>query len=103
MKTIQLILSLLFFTISQENTMHAQNGSEDLAIYTPEWIRDGFADAGATHEPWIFQVRRNNENFNQWQKEFYDSQTSEEFIKSLAEAGITVYHIYCYKGFGFRS
>ena len=30
----------------------------DLARYTPEWIKNGFADAGATHEPWIFQTRR---------------------------------------------
>ena len=36
----------------------AQNSSTDLAKYTPTWIKDGFVDAGATHEPWIFQVRR---------------------------------------------
>ncbi len=83
--------------------LSAQDGSDDLAKYTPEWIRDGFADAGATHEPWIFQVRRNNGSFNHWQKEYYDYQTSEEFIKTLAESGISVYHIYCYKGFGFEA
>ncbi len=81
----------------------AQPEAEDLARYTPEWIRDGFADAGATHEPWIFQVRRNSSTFSQAQKELYDYQTSEEYIRSLAEAGISVYHIYCYKGFGFEA
>jgi hypothetical protein len=83
--------------------IYAQDKPSDLAKYTPSWIKDGFADAGATHEPWIFQVRRNNPGFNQWQKEEYEFQTSEEFIKSLADAGVTVYHVYCYKGFGFEA
>jgi len=96
------LLSLILF-FGSNNLLPAQSGPGDLARYTPEWIRDGFADAGATHEPWIFQVRRNNGNFNQWQKELYETQTSEEFIKSLAEAGISVYHIYGYKGFGFEA
>jgi hypothetical protein len=74
----------------------------DIASYQPEWIRNGFADAGATHEPWIFQVRRNSATFNQWQREIYDYHLSEDFIKSLADAGVTVYHIFCYKGFGFE-
>jgi hypothetical protein len=101
MKIIQLILALFFLAISGEHALYAQNDIEDLAKYMPEWIQDGFADAGATHEPWIFQVRRNNGTFNHWQREYYDYQTSEEYIKALAEAGITLYHIYCYKGFGF--
>lgn len=98
-----LVLGFCFLPFPGMGDLSAQKGPEDLARYMPEWIRDGFADAGATHEPWIFQVRRNNGNFNQWQKESYDYQTSEEFIRSLAEAGITVYHIYCYKGFGFEA
>ncbi len=83
--------------------MNAQPDATDPARYTPQWIRQGFADAGATHEPWIFQVRRNNPRFNQWQKTEYDYQLTEPYIKALAEAGITVYHVGCYKGFGFRA
>lgn len=98
-----LFLFSLLLALGNMNKLPAQSGSPDLGRYTPEWIRDGFADAGATHEPWIFQVRRNNENFNHWQKDLYDFQTTEEYIRSLAEAGITVYHIYCYKGFGFEA
>ena len=103
MKILQFILALILIAINPENALFAQSAPDDLARYTPEWIRDGFADAGATHEPWIFQVRRNNGSFNHWQRDYYDYQTSEEFIRSLAEAGITVYHIYCYKGFGFEA
>ncbi len=98
----RMIVGLLFIVLTC-GSLFAQQASDDLARYTPEWIKDGFADAGATHEPWMFQVRRNNGNFNQWQKEYYEYQTSEEYIKSLAEAGVTVYHLYLYKGFGFEA
>jgi hypothetical protein len=84
-------------------SIYAQPDTSDLARYTPQWIRQGFADAGATHEPWIFQVRRNNPDFNQWQKTDFEYQLSEPYIKDLAEAGITVYHVGCYKGFGFEA
>jgi len=98
-----LILLFSLLTLTGQQGLQAQSESEDLAKYTPEWIRNGFVDAGATHEPWIFQVRRNNGTFNQWQKDYYEYQTSEEYIRSLAESGISVYHIYCYKGFGFEA
>ena len=98
-----LVLGICFNPFPGQGDLYAQEGPEDPARYMPEWIRDGFADAGATHEPWIFQVRRNNGDFNQWQRESYDHQTSEEYIRALAEAGITVYHVYCYKGFGFEA
>ena len=99
-----LFLSLPFFCllIGIKIPVFAQNHS-DLTRYTPEWIRDGFADAGATHEPWIFQVRRNSARFNQSQREEFDYQLSEEFIKELSEAGVTVYHVGFYKGFGFEA
>ncbi len=95
-------LSMLLLITCSGGLIFAQD-SEDLARHTPEWIKDGFADAGATHEPWIFQTRRNNANFNQWQRDDYDYQLSEEYIKDLAEAGITVYHVGLYKGFGFEA
>ncbi len=98
-----LFILFMLLVLGNSNMLTAQNGAADLARYTPEWIRDGFADAGATHEPWIFQVRRNNGKFSHRQKELYDYQTTEEYIKALAEAGITVYHLYCYKGFGFEA
>ncbi len=97
------IFLICFLHLNGNVRVLAQNESDDLAKYTPDWIREGFADAGATHEPWIFQVRRNNGQFNHWQTELYEYQTSEDYIKSLAEAGISVYHIYCYKGFGFSA
>jgi hypothetical protein len=93
---------LLFLFFAGTNTF-AQNVSTDLAKYTPEWIRGGFIDAGATHESWIFQVRRSSNQFNLWQKEQYDAQMSEEYIKLLSESGVTVYHVSFYKGLGFKA
>lgn len=94
------IIGIVLLSILMINKVQAQ---DDLAKYTPQWIKDGFADAGATHEPWIFQTRRNNANFNQWQKDEFDYQLSEEYIKTLADAGVTVYHVGFYKGFGFEA
>lgn len=70
------IISFLTFVLILTTGLNteAQKISDDLARYMPEWIRDGFADAGATHEPWLFQTRRNRSNFNQWQKEEFDYQ-----------------------------
>src|ERR1035437_1885757 len=81
-------LILVFITLIGNNGLFAQSESMDLARYTPHWLHDGFADAGATHEDWIFQVRRNGQDFNQWQKNSYDYQLSEPYIKALAESGI---------------
>lgn len=92
---------LLAFLIFTGGKVYAQVSPPDLAKYTPAWIKDGFIDAGATHESWLFQVRRGG--IGQWRKESYDHQMSEEFIKSLAESGVTVYHVSFYKGFGFKA
>jgi hypothetical protein len=98
-------IGLLFITsfLLYNVILSGQPVKTDPARYTPVWIRNGFADAGATHEPWIFQTRRNNPDFNQWQKDNFDYQLTEPYIKKLAEAGITVYHVGCYKGFGFKA
>jgi len=82
-------------------TITALPQSPDPAVYTPQWIRDGFATGGTTHEPWLFLLRTNKRA--EWQKEEYDYRLSEEYIRSLAQAGVTVYHIFFYKGFGFAA
>ena len=86
----------------------AQTKNLEIERYKPEWIRDGFAVAGPTWEPWMFMVRRNNSemtehNFSNWQKDEFDQMMSEEFIKAFAKSGATVYHLGFYKGFGFNA
>ncbi len=97
------VLILALLVISGWMRLSAQDMPDDPARYMPAWIRNGFADAGATHEPWIFQVRRNSPRFNTSQRERYDYELSEPFIKDLAATGVTVYHVSCYKGFGFEA
>ena len=92
-----------FFWILLFGLMNLSLLGQNLERYQPQWIRGGFADGGATHEPWMFQVRRNDPGFNLWERERFNYQLSEEYIKSLAEAGVTVYHIFCYKGYGFEA
>jgi hypothetical protein len=94
-------IMILFFGLILVSCCFAQ--SQDLARYTPLWIRDGFATGGTTHEPWFYQIRRNRPDFNLWQREAFDERISEEYIKSLAKAGVTVFHLYFYKGFGFEA
>lgn len=102
-------LFLFLWLLSGVNgNLFAQNSLDSLVEYTPKWIREGFAVAGPTWEPWMFMMRRNNSNMDEhnytwWQKDLYDEQLSEEFIKSLKESGATVYHLGFYKGFGFKA
>jgi len=56
----------------------------------------------------MFMMRRNNSemtehNYSYWQKDEYENQMSEEFIKSFAKSGATIYHLGFYKGFGFKA
>ncbi len=97
-----IVFFAFLFILNGKGQVLAQDKPDDLTKYTPAWIKDGFANAGASHEPWLFQVRRNSSGFNQWQKEEYDYQLSEAFIKELAQSGVTIYHVGLYKGFGFE-
>lgn len=92
------LLIILAFISSQEVAV-----AQDLATYTPGWLKDGIVDSGASHEPWMFLTRRNQSDFNQWQKEKYDYRLSEEYIKNLAASGVTLYHIFGYKGYGLEA
>jgi hypothetical protein len=40
-----LIIFLQFFILPENSSVYAQNSSTDIARYTPNWIKDGFADA----------------------------------------------------------
>jgi hypothetical protein len=106
------VFQILFLFLSVfsnvNNDVFAQGEPDSLAQYTPQWIREGFAVAGLTWEPWMFMMRRNNSemeehNYSYWQKDVYEKQLSEEFIKTFAKSGATVYHLGFYKGFGFNA
>ena len=65
------------------------------------WIENGLIDAGGTHEPDIFVVRRGGQPVNS--REIYERAQSEEAIRLLHSQGVEVFHTHFYKGFGIAA
>jgi hypothetical protein len=63
-----------------------------------EWLRSGMIDAGGTHEPYIFVVRRGGQRLDALQISKYEQ--SERLIQQLHSQGVEVFHTHLYKGFG---
>lgn len=66
-----------------------------------EWIENGLIDAGGSHEPYSFVVRRGGQSLNA--RKEYEHQQSEEVIRKLREQGVEVFHTHLYKGFGMAA
>lgn len=67
----------------------------------PHWLKNGLIDAGGSHEPYSFLVRRGGAPADV--REFYERQQSETVIRRLKEQGIEVFHTHLYKGFGMEA
>jgi hypothetical protein len=65
------------------------------------WLRNGLIDAGGTHEPYIFVVRRGGQRLDARQE--YEREQSEDLIRRLKDQGVEVFHTHLYKGFGMAS
>jgi hypothetical protein len=65
------------------------------------WLANGLIDAGGSHEPYIFVIRRGGESLDA--SKDYEWNQSEELIRSLSEQGIEVFHTHLYKGFGMAA
>jgi len=65
------------------------------------WIENGLIDAGGTHEPDIFVVRRGGQAVNS--REIYERAQGEEVIRLLHSQGVEVFHTHFYKGFGMAA
>ena len=66
-----------------------------------KWIENGLIDAGGTHEPTIFVIRRGGERLDA--REQNDLAESEGTLRRLKEQGIEVFHTHLYKGFGMAA
>jgi len=64
----------------------------------PRWLENGFIDAGGSHEPYIFLLRRGGERTDI--REAYESAQSEQTIHRLKDQGVEAFHTHLYKGFG---
>jgi len=78
-------------------------GTQAAAVSQPQgaWLKEGLIDAGGSHEPYIFVVRRGGENLNA--REIYEHAQSEEVIRRLKSQGVEVFHTHLYKGFGMQA
>lgn len=65
------------------------------------WLRNGLIDAGGSHEPYIFVVRRGGESLSA--HEIYEHDQSEGVIRQLKSQGVEVFHTHLYKGFGMAA
>jgi hypothetical protein len=66
-----------------------------------KWIENGLIDAGGTHEPTIFVIRRGGQRLDAREKN--DAAESEDTLRRLKEQGIEVFHTHLYKGFGMAA
>jgi dienelactone hydrolase len=62
------------------------------------WLENGFIDAGGSHEPFTFVVRRGGQRLDAYQS--YQRDQSEDLIRRLKEQGVEVFHTHLYKGAG---
>ena len=76
-------------------------GSTSTPLPRVAWLKNGLIDAGGTHEPYIFVVRRGGASLNARQE--YEWNQSEELIRQLKDQGIEVFHTHLYKGFGMAA
>jgi len=66
-----------------------------------KWLENGLINAGGSHEPYIFVVRRGGERLDA--RKDYEWNQSEELIRTLHNQGIEVFHTHLYKGFGMAA
>ncbi len=65
------------------------------------WIENGLIDAGGTHEPTIFVIRRGGERLDA--REQNERAENEDTLRRLKLQGIEVFHTHLYKGFGMAA
>ena len=82
--------------------MAAQTGKESASpLPKARWLENGLIDAGGSHEPYIFVVRRGGQRLDA--RQAYERAQSEETILRLKSQGVEVFHTHLYKGFGMAA
>jgi hypothetical protein len=69
----------------------------------PAWLKEGIIDAGGTHEPYIYMVRRGGYSLRTDQRETYLRQHTPEFVDDIKSRGVNLFHTHFYKGFGIEA
>jgi hypothetical protein len=66
-----------------------------------KWIENGIIDAGGTHEPYSFLVRRGGQRLDARAQS--ERAESEATLRRLRDQGVEVFHTHLYKGFGMAA
>ena len=86
-------------------SMYCVAQQEETNVSSPypraRWLQNGLIDAGGSHEPYIFVVRRGGRHLDAMAD--YQKAQSEEVIRRLKEQGVEVFHTHLYKGFGMAA
>jgi Beta-galactosidase trimerisation domain/Beta-galactosidase len=69
--------------------------------HAPHWLDNGLIDAGGSHEPYLFVVRRGGQRLDA--RQAYEQAQSEKVIRTLKDQGVEVFHTHLYKGFGIAA
>jgi hypothetical protein len=94
-------LFALFMILPQTTFAQRRDPSATSSLPHPQWLKNGLIDAGGSHEPLLFVVRRGGQRLDAY-KEYQDAQ-SEELLKRLKDQGVEVFHTHLYKGFGMQA
>jgi hypothetical protein len=73
----------------------------DSGAHKAHWWDNGLIDAGGSHEPYIFVVRRGGRRLDA--RAAYEHAQSEEVMARLKSQGVEVFHTHLYKGFGMAA
>jgi hypothetical protein len=88
--------------LALESPVKAQQRSDQpSSAPKAHWLKNGLIDAGGSHEPYIFVVRRGGNRLDA--REQYERAQSEDVIRRLKDQGIEVFHTHLYKGFGMAA
>jgi len=74
---------------------------EPTTLPRARWLENGLIDAGGSHEPDLFLVRRGGQRVDAARNQA--RYRSEEVIRRLKQQGVEVFHTSLYKGFGMAA
>jgi len=80
---------------------HAPPRQELTSLPRARWLQNGLIDAGGSHEPDLFLVRRGGQRVDRERNA--ERYRGEEVIRRLKEQGVEVFHTSLYKGFGMAA
>jgi hypothetical protein len=102
--------SFLAGAVSTGTLSVKSSGTEQIKPQPPErlpvpprakWIENGVIDAGGSHEPYLFVVRRGGQRLDA--RERCDLNQREALIRRLKSQGVEIFHTHLYKGFGMAA